>query len=106
MRALAGPRAPALVQSVRLLRDPYGFAAECARRFGTPFTWRVFTGGGGNPLPPPPPPGRRRSGGRKLVIVSGPDAVREIFTAPSSRLGGGNGRDAFPAFLGERSLLA
>jgi len=81
-----GPRAPALLQTWRFLRDPYGFAAECARRFGDRFTWRL-------------------AGGRALVIVSGPPAVRDIFAAPAERLAGGAGRFVFRPFVEDGSLL-
>ncbi len=56
-----GPRLPAPLQLVRMSIDPYGFLAECRRRFGDLFTLRL-------------------PGGRAQVFACDPSSVRELTT--------------------------
>ncbi len=57
-----GPRAPSLVQLVRMSMEPYRFFERCRKRFGDVFTVR---------LPGQPP----------TVIIAEPEAVRTLTTA-------------------------
>ena len=55
-----GPSGPAMVQSLRYYRDPYGFLRSCHRKFGDWFTVKLIPCG-------------------SLVCVADPVAVRTIF---------------------------
>ncbi|HZP43358.1 MAG TPA: cytochrome P450 [Candidatus Binatia bacterium] len=82
-----GPSAPAAVQTLRLVRHPYDFLERCARDFGDAFTLRT--------LGQPP-----------SVVMSHPDAIREIFTADPDVLSAGESNAPFLApILGENSVL-
>ncbi|MGK5547098.1 cytochrome P450 [Streptomyces sp. URMC 127] len=81
-----GPGAPALLQSLRFLRDPQGFLARQQAAFGDAFTLRL-TGWG------------------DVVLVSAPDEVRTVFTAPPETLSAGRARWVLDLIYGTRSLL-
>jgi cytochrome P450 len=82
-----GPRSPALAQASRFLRDPIGFPISCQRRYGDVFTvsFPFF---------------------KRLVYVTDPVLVKELFTGSPQILQGGAARAALlePA-LGEYSLF-
>ncbi|WP_311775563.1 cytochrome P450 [Streptomyces eurocidicus] len=81
-----GPAAPSLVQSVRFLRDPYAMLAGQHARFGDTFTLRVVGVG-------------------TLVMVSDPEGIRDIVTAPPDVLAAGRARGILDVIYGTRSLL-
>jgi cytochrome P450 len=59
-----GPSSPALVQSLRYYRDPYGFLRACHAKYGDWFTVKQIPCG-------------------TIVYVADPDAVRELFADPT-----------------------
>lgn len=63
----AGPGAPALVQSLRYYRDPYGYLRDCWKRYGDWFTVKQIPCG-------------------TIVYVAAPEAVRQLFVDPGSHL--------------------
>jgi cytochrome P450 family 135 len=82
-----GPRAPGAVQALRYARDPLGFLTRLQRRYGDIFTVRFpFFG--------------------RLVYVTRPDLVKEVFTGPPERFHAGeaNATVLEPA-LGPNSVL-
>lgn len=81
-----GPAAPAIVQSVRLLRAPYRFLDACAARFGDMFTLNL-TGFG------------------RFVLVSDPEAVRRVFVAEPDVLVAGKARAMLEPIFGQRSIM-
>lgn len=66
-----GPLAPAPIQTVRQLRDPYGFLLDCHQRYGDVFTLRIIPCG-------------------TMVYVADPDIVRSLFASPYLRGGSVN----------------
>lgn len=83
----AGPRWPALVQSIGLLAFRERLVPYLDRRFGSPFTMRL--------LP------RRRS----MVFFHEPEAIREIFTGDPEVFHAGKGNAILGPLMGEHSLL-
>jgi cytochrome P450 len=82
-----GPKAPAVVQAVRYLRDPLGFLAGYQRRFGDIFTVRFPTFD-------------------RLVYVARPDLVKAVFTgAPSVFHAGEANATVLEPALGPNSVL-
>jgi cytochrome P450 len=82
-----GPRAPALLQTIRLVTSPYGWPAACRRRWGDTFTARSV----GQP---------------PSVVFSHPDAIRDVFTADSETIAsGGVMEPMLGPVLGRNSLL-
>lgn len=79
-----GPRAPAAWQTVEWIVRPTAFLRRCAARHGVPFTIRTFWAEA------------------PMVLVSHPDDVRRVFTAPE--LGGG-GSAVLEPFAGPSSIL-
>lgn len=62
-----GPRAPALVQSLRYYRDPYGYLRACHEKYGDWFTVRQIPCG-------------------TMVYVADPEAARQLFADPGTHL--------------------
>jgi cytochrome P450 len=82
-----GPRAPAIAQAVRYLRDPLGFLAGYQRRYGDIFTVRFPTFG-------------------RIVYVARPDLVKAVFTgAPSVFHAGEANATVLEPALGPNSVL-
>jgi cytochrome P450 len=81
-----GPEDPPLLQAMQWLQWPYPFLAECARRYGDAFTVR---------LPGRPP----------LVMMSHPDAIRDLFTGSEEDLRAGEANVLLEPLLGRHSLL-
>lgn len=79
-----GPAESAALQAFRLGKDPYGYLEDCERRFGDVFTLRL-------PFEPP------------RVVTSNPQLIREIFALKPDEYE--QSKQAFPANVGERSLL-
>jgi len=78
-----GPRG-SVVQMLRYARDPLGFYADCARRFGDVFTIPTVLG--------------------PLVVCGAPEGVRSIFALPPESFSRWS-TDAVSPLLGEASLL-
>ena len=78
-----GPRG-SVVQMLRYARDPLGFYADCARRFGDVFTVPTVLG--------------------PLVVCGAPDGVRSIFALPPESFTRWS-TDSVSPLLGEASLL-
>src|SRR3954451_19711078 len=81
-----GPRAPAWWQLVRFAGDPLGLLDECHRRFGDAFTLRV-------------------AGNGHFVMLSDPEAVREVFRGDPDALHSGEANALFTATVGRHSVL-
>jgi cytochrome P450 len=82
-----GPKAPAITQAVRYLRDPLGFLAGYQRRYGDIFTVRFPTFG-------------------RIVYVARPDLVKAVFTgAPSVFHAGEANATVLEPALGPNSVL-
>ncbi|HEY8518417.1 MAG TPA: cytochrome P450 [Candidatus Binatia bacterium] len=81
-----GPDAPPLLQGLRWVQWPIPFLEECARRFGDAFTVR---------LPGRPP----------IVMVSHPDAIKDLFTGSEEDLRAGEANYVLEPLLGRHSLL-
>ena len=82
-----GPSETALVQTWRWVRDPVGFLVEMSDRYGhgTPFTMR-------------------RIGGMKLMIVSDPEHVKQVFLDTDTYLAG-KSQEQIKRFIGEHTLF-
>src|SRR5262245_3664518 len=78
-----GPRG-SVVQMLRYARDPLGFYADCARRFGDVFTVPTVLG--------------------PLVVCGDPEGVRSIFALPPESFSRWS-TDSVSPLLGEASLL-
>ncbi|MEW6269483.1 MAG: cytochrome P450, partial [Thermodesulfobacteriota bacterium] len=81
-----GPDAPPLLQGLRWVQWPIPFLEECGRRFGDAFTVR---------LPGRPP----------VVMVSHPDAIKDLFTGSEDDLRAGEANYVLEPLLGRHSLL-
>jgi cytochrome P450 family 110 len=81
-----GPDTPPLLQGLRWVQWPIPFLEECGRRFGDSFTVR---------LPGRPP----------VVMVSHPDAIRDLFTGSGDDLRAGEANSVLEPLLGRHSLL-
>ncbi|HEX4110574.1 MAG TPA: cytochrome P450 [Solirubrobacteraceae bacterium] len=81
-----GPRAPALLQTIGWWSRPTAYASRCRARHGSRFTLRL--------LGQPP-----------IVIISDPDEVRELFTAPADVVHPGEGTSAIRPIVGEHSVI-
>ena len=87
--AIGGPRLPpgprgSVVQMLRYARDPLGFYADCARRFGDVFTIPTVLG--------------------PIVVCGAPEGVRSIFALPPESFSRWS-TDAVSPLLGEASML-
>jgi cytochrome P450 len=81
-----GPTAPAWWQLVRFAGDPLGLLDECHRRFGNAFTLDV-------------------AGNGRFVMLSDPEAVREVFRGDPEVLHSGEANQLFAATVGRSSVL-
>ena len=81
-----GPGLPAWWQLVRFAGDPLGLLDECHRRLGEAFTLEV-------------------AGHGRFVMLSDPEAVREVFRADPSVLHSGEGNEIFATTVGRNSVL-
>ncbi|WP_082624150.1 cytochrome P450 [Nocardioides sp. Soil805] len=81
-----GPRWPALVQSVALLRFRHRFVPWAHRRYGDAFTVRLLPG-------------------RPLVLFTRPEHAREIFAADPATFQAGKANAILGPMMGEHSLL-
>lgn len=81
-----GPRTPAFVQGLGVLRSPYGFLERCADKYGPTFTLNI-------------------PGFGQFVLVSQPDDVERVFTAGPDQLAAGRARAMLAPIFGWDSLL-
>jgi len=81
-----GPGTPSWWQLFRFSGDPLRLLDECHARFGDAFTLDV-------------------AGNGKFVMLSDPEAVREVFRAESDALHSGEANALFEATLGSNSVL-
>jgi cytochrome P450 len=81
-----GPRLPVAVQTAAWLARPWEFMDRCAARYGDMFTVRL-------------------AGERPWVMVSHPDAVKEVFTGPPELLHAGEANRILLPVVGANSVL-
>jgi cytochrome P450 len=81
-----GPRLPVAVQTAAWMARPWDFMERCAARYGDTFTLRL-------------------AGERPWVMVSHPDAVKEVFTGPPELLHAGEGNRILLPVVGANSVL-
>ncbi|MGL5911608.1 MAG: cytochrome P450, partial [Phycicoccus sp.] len=82
-----GPRLPRIVQSAGMLRFRHRFVPWLHRRYGEVFTVRV--------IPSP----------RAIVVVTRPDAVRDVFAGDPEVFHAGEANSVLGPVMGPRSLL-
>jgi cytochrome P450 len=81
-----GPWAPAWWQLVRFAGDPLGLLDECHRHYGDAFTLHI-------------------AGNGRFVMLSDPEAVREVFRGDPDVLHSGEANSLFTATVGRHSVL-
>ncbi len=81
-----GPKTPAFWQLLHYSHSPLEFLESCARRYGDPFMMHL-------------------AGYRKLVILSEPDAVRDVFRGDPLVLHSGEGNEFLSITVGSSSVL-
>ena len=82
----AGPRAPAAVQTARLLARPVPFFEDCRRRYGGTFTARILRAG-------------------EMVFISDPPSLKRLFGADRKNTIAPGRNVVLRPVLGSRSLL-
>jgi cytochrome P450 len=82
-----GPRVPALAQTVAWALSPTSVMAACSRRLGEWFTLTMWPSG------------------MQLVLVSDPDAIKALFTAPADLVPSGTANSPVAPVVGPHSLL-
>ncbi|USX46245.1 cytochrome P450 [Dietzia kunjamensis] len=82
-----GPRLPRILQAVLALSAPAVVFPAAARRYGVPFTLDLMPAG------------------RKVVAVSEPAQIKDVFAGSPSVFHAGKGNDLLRPLLGEHSLL-
>ena len=81
-----GPRLPVALQTAAWIVRPWGFMERCAARYGDTFTTKL-------------------AGEGTLVMVSHPDAVKEVFTGPAEVLHAGEANRSLLPVIGANSVL-
>jgi cytochrome P450 len=81
-----GPSYPSLIQGIGIWSRPYAFLERCRARYGKRFTIRF-------PFSPP------------FVLISEPDQVKEVFTAPPEVLHPGEGSRVLEPLVGRNSVI-
>ena len=81
-----GPQSPAWWQLTRFAGDPLGLFDECHRRYGDTFTLHI-------------------AGNGRFVMISDPEAVREVFRGDPDVLHSGEANALFTATVGRHSVL-
>jgi cytochrome P450 len=81
-----GPRMPVLLQTLGFWSRPTAFLERCRARYGVPFTIRLF----GQP---------------PLVMISDPDAIKDLFQAPPDVLHPGEGARILEPVVGTHSVI-
>jgi cytochrome P450 len=82
----SGPRSPRVAQTADWYAFPYAFFERCRRRYGATFTTRLLS------MPP-------------TVMLTRPDDVREMYTAPPEDLHPGEGMRLIEPLVGANSLI-
>jgi cytochrome P450 len=82
-----GPETPALLQTVRWLRNPFAVLDRCHEQFGDMFSLRAA------------------AFGFVLVVVSDPELVKEIFALGADEAHAGKANAVLKPFLGKYSVL-
>ncbi len=82
----AGPRLPKSVQSVAFWTRPLAFLEQCRARYGSRFTLRLL-------------------GAPPFVILSDPDDIKHVFTAPADVLHPGEGARVLAPVVGQNSVI-
>lgn len=85
-RLPSGPNSPAVWQLLKYSHSPLLFLEQCSARFGDPFTVRL-------------------AGYGRFVMLSSPEAVRDVFLADSHVLHSGEGNEFLIPTVGEASVL-
>lgn len=88
MKLPDGPRTPPLVQQIRWITQSIEFLDDCARRYGDPFTVRVF----GAKAPP-------------VVFFSNSQAIQAIYTASVDKFESGRVNGIFRPVMGDHSVI-
>jgi cytochrome P450 len=81
-----GPRVPAVVQTFGWWHRPTAYVERLRRRYGTRFTLRLLNQG-------------------PFVVLSDPDEIREVFTAPPDVLHPGEGAVLLEPIVGTHSVI-
>ncbi len=81
-----GPRLPKSVQSMAFWTRPLAFLERCRARYGSRFTMRLLAG----------PP---------FVLLSDPDEIKQVFTAPAEVLHPGAGARVLAPVVGQNSVI-
>ncbi len=81
-----GPPYPSLIQSIGFWTRPLAFMRQCRERYGKRFTIRL-------PLSPP------------FVMLTDPDEVKQVFTAPPDVLRPGEGARVLEPVVGANSVI-
>ncbi|HZS43493.1 MAG TPA: cytochrome P450 [Blastocatellia bacterium] len=81
-----GPKMPSALATYRLIKTPNRLLASCHEQYGDTFTLRLLRPG-------------------KVVFVSHPNAVQELFTTLAKKLLAGQANSFLSPFLGENSVL-
>jgi cytochrome P450 len=81
-----GPRLPATLQTIGNWTRPASFLLRQRERYGTPFTIRLL-------------------GSPPFVMISDPEAIKQIFTAPPEVLHPGEGARVLEPLLGRHSVI-
>ena len=81
-----GPRLPVFVQTAAWMIRPWDFMERCAARYGDTFTLRL-------------------AGEQPWVIVSHPEAVKEVFTGPPELLHAGEANHTVRPLVGANSVM-
>lgn len=81
-----GPRYPAAIQMVGFWSRPLAFIERCRRRYGPRFTIRL-------PFSPP------------FVMLTSPEEIKQVFTAPADVLHPGSGARVLEPVVGRNSVI-
>ncbi|MHB8233413.1 MAG: cytochrome P450 [Solirubrobacteraceae bacterium] len=81
-----GPRAPSILQSIGWWSRPTAYLERCRARYGGRFTIRLI-------------------GQSPFVIISDPDEIKQIFTAPPEVLHPGDGARILEPVIGANSVI-
>src|SRR4051794_9939970 len=81
-----GPSYPSLIQGIGQWTRPLAFLERCRARYGKRFTLRL-------PLTPP------------FVMITEPEQVKEIYTAPADVLHPGEGAQVLKPIVGSNSVI-
>jgi cytochrome P450 family 135 len=81
-----GPRTPALIQTIGLVRDFEGYMSRCLRRYGNVFTVKFMTMG-------------------NLVYLADPDDIKSVFRGDPATFRAGEANQVMEPVLGTSSVL-